>query len=452
MENSHLTSFDSKGRLNKEMKNRFGVLIHFYREEIYAKTKNNLYSQSEFIKTTTEIPFCDLEVGSPVCSRCTYSKLENGGHVHDIEIYEFFMKKIHQEFDYLLNIDDQTETFINRVFDAVEAYDVNKLVKCREEIMQFYKSYTNYFYIKEIYECLLLVINYNLTNEFPSKEMIDKYYKLNQILDPKLRVLICDILYIYYYSNEVNYSKVSVIAKTLEIYCFPISTYPLSSYYVMKRRFIFALELIEQTIQHYSKKNNYFRLGECYSRKALILNNIETREAIPNYLKAIEYLEKYEHILANSRLSSIYFNMGFHYYLQGINYQLALDNFMKYIRKTKNIRIVLIFYVLDSMIELNRNDLEKVMSDISYKVDQNDLVDRLFVPYFEMRIRSNNYNQFQSYIVEKIFPFFEMYEEAPLLEFFRKELTRCVKHTKRYSDLVLLTKISKSRHELKSSL
>jgi len=72
---------------------KVGILIRFHRRKKRKMHKIG-FTQEDFIVTTQNHPFFEVDCGQPVCSRKTLCQLENGKYIQEESLYRFFLGKL----------------------------------------------------------------------------------------------------------------------------------------------------------------------------------------------------------------------------------------------------------------------------------------------------------------------------------------------------------------------
>lgn len=116
------------------------------------------FTQEEFILTSRNHPFFEVNCGQPVCSRKTLCQLENGKYIQEESLYRFFLNKLGMRYAYSV----QGERMFSRLFQRFEEIlcfgeilelDNMKPLTCEQGnvIYDFYGqlyAYTRRFYLE----------------------------------------------------------------------------------------------------------------------------------------------------------------------------------------------------------------------------------------------------------------------------------------------------------------
>ena len=125
---------------------KVGILIRFHRRK-ERKMHAIGFTQEEFILTSRNHPFFEVNCGQPVCSRKTLCQLENGKYIQEESLYRFFLGKLGLNYAFSSHQDRMFAQLFHR-FDEVLCFgEIMELVNVnptpsdnRNVIYDFYRE------------------------------------------------------------------------------------------------------------------------------------------------------------------------------------------------------------------------------------------------------------------------------------------------------------------------
>ncbi|MCH1941307.1 hypothetical protein [Holdemania massiliensis] len=422
---------------NDKMRENSGRLIKIYRERLHQRSKDKQFSCNEFILATKEHPFYEIIEGAPVCSRATLNRLERGQSIKDDDLYIFFIQKLGFQVDDFPGIMSNVERISEELFDAVEMYDVDRIKGIDQEVEDLFYKAKDYFYYHDVYMLLKTIINYYVDAECPDIQSADFMMELYFISNEKISELLLNILfYIYYYLENKIYKANNVYEILKEKFMNSnISALYMATWLMYKERWISALKITDQALEHYSINNSYFHLGSLYFTKALALHTGNKDNVKLYFDLSIEALEKCKGKLAQKKLVKNYFNIGFHYYFDK-DYKTALKYYRKYLTFNQDFTLH-ILYILHCTEELETDELDDIFKNIKFNNSNRNTVCSVFFEYFQMKIYKRSEKEIENFIMRDIHKILTYeFRSDNLIRYFEYELNNLVKITKCYKDLI----------------
>ena len=159
------------------------------------------------------------------------------------------------------------------------------------------------------------------------------------------------------------------------------------------------------------------------------------KDNVKNYFdKSIEYLSKCGDRLAEKKLKENYFNVGYHYYFDK-DYLLAKEYFEKFLSyKPKFTAHIL--HILECFEELNLPIDTALFRQIHLEDPNDNSTCKIFYEYFSMKINNAPAKDLQNYIMTDIHRLLiNQYRSESILSYFKSELSKLVKITKKYKDI-----------------
>ena len=294
--------------LNNELKSKLGILIDYYRDSYYAKTKDSDFLLSNFILN---------EDGSYICSDKTYKRIREGYASTKDEIYDALLNKLGQTFAMLTckNI-EQLERNYSALLSAVERYDELQIDQITSDCLQILDSYKNCFYYKDLIEIIHLVREFYLDSLMMSEDQYNKYLLLFKIFDDSLQIIIKELLYRYCHFtyrevtklNELSLiidldSQSNVLMKTNQIYQL-----------IFNQNSFEAYEMGVELIQYLLQERNYNQLISIYTILIAICNNFNAKQAEDYFNQIEEILNLYSEKISKKKQGKIYSTLGMQYY------------------------------------------------------------------------------------------------------------------------------------------
>lgn len=421
---------------NNKMRENSGRLIKIYRERMHQGSKDKRFSCNEFILATREHPFYEVVEGEPVCSRATLNRLERGQIIKDDELYVFFIEKLGFKVDDFPGVMSQVELISAELFEAVELYDIRKIKEIDNKIETLFTKAKSYFYYSDIYEAFKIIIQYYLFAEYPNSVTAERMYYTSFLLSSKIDEILKNILFDYFFFREMNMSYSEKISEQLISYKngSQISTIYIVFWLIYKERLLDALRYTELGIIYFTQLNSIYYLGILYYTKALALHT-GNKDNVKNYFdRSIEYLSKCGGRLAEKKLKENYFNVGYHYYYDK-DYLLAKEYFEKFLSyKPKFAAHIL--HVLECFEELNLPTDTALFKQIHLEDPNDNSTCKIFYEYFSMKINNASAKELQNFIMTDIHRLLiNQYRSESILSYFKSELSKLVKITKKYKDI-----------------
>lgn len=167
---------------------KVGILIRFHRRK---KRRMHAigFTQEEFILTTQNHPFFEVNCGQPVCSRKTLCQLENGKDIQEESLYRFFLNKLDMRYAYSV----QRERMYSRLFHRLDE------ILCFDNILELNQlkpmpgEHRNviYDFYGQLYSCIQ---RFYLEAHLPSSDFLVDILELwsivPMILKPYLRLIL----------------------------------------------------------------------------------------------------------------------------------------------------------------------------------------------------------------------------------------------------------------------
>lgn len=421
---------------NDKMRENSGRLIKIYRERRHQRSKDKQFSCNEFILATKEHPFYEIIEGAPVCSRATLNRLERGQSIKDDDLYIFFIQKLGFQVDDFPGIMSNVERISEELYTAVEMYDVDRIKRIDQEVENLFYKAKNYFYYKDIYDVLKIIIHYYLYVEYPKKDKSDLMIRISFILNSKLEELLLNILFDYFYYWESNMFIAEKVYQDLIRFDngSKLSAYFIAGWLMYKEKWFDALEITNDAIDYFDNLKSDYQLGILYFTKALALHT-GNKENVKYYFdKSIECLSLAKGVLSNKKLEKNYFNIGFHYYYDK-DYLSAIEYFKKYL-EYKPPFTMHILYILHCAEELKTNSLDEYFRALKCDKNKKNDICKVFFEYFLLKINKAPEKEIETYIMHDIHKVLvNKYRSDNLINYFEYELNKLVKITKCYKDL-----------------
>lgn len=167
---------------------KIGILIRYHRRKKHNVLTGG-FTQEEFIRTTEEHPFFEVDRGQPVCSRKTLSQLENGKYIQEEALYRFFLHKLGLKYAYSMRFEETYERLFRR-FDEIVCYgdltDLEALIPPKSAVPNvIYDTYEQFY---------LCICRFFLEAELPRAdflvEILSLWSILPNMLKPYLRVVL----------------------------------------------------------------------------------------------------------------------------------------------------------------------------------------------------------------------------------------------------------------------
>lgn len=181
---------------------RIGFFISYQRKLFLANSKNNVWSQIEFIKVTHQCKFYDVPVGESMCSRATLIQLEKGRRIKDPNFYVFFLCKLGIQYRWLeikMLIEDQQKH--NR-YDAYLKGKTSLFLDSKRDKANEVLSFLNHFDDECLEFCLTMREKIDLIDE----ALWLYWFKLLNIIHSSLRLTLSELLSVELYLNQDLYT------------------------------------------------------------------------------------------------------------------------------------------------------------------------------------------------------------------------------------------------------
>ena len=421
---------------NDKMRENSGRLIKIYRERRHQRSKDKQFSCNEFILATKEHPFYEIIEGAPVCSRATLNRLERGQSIKDDDLYIFFIQKLGFQVDDFPGIMSNVERISEELFDAVEMYDVDRIKGIDQEVEDLFYKAKDYFYYREIYDSFKIITRYYLYAEYPINCIAERMISVSFLLNSKLDEILKNILFDYFFFRDMNIYYAEEIFIQLMKYenKSEISSIYIVFWLIYKERLLDALAFTERGIEYFTKLNSIYYLGILYYTKALALHTGNKENVKIYFDKSIDYLTKCDGKLAEKKLKENYFNVGYHYYFDK-DYELASIYFIKFLSyKPKFTAHIL--HVIECFEELSLPIDNELFKQIQVENLKNNSTCKIFYDYFLMKINGEPAKNLQNYIMTDVHKvLINQYRSESILNYFKLELSKLVKITKKYKDI-----------------
>jgi hypothetical protein len=184
-----------------EIERRIGFFISYQRKLFLANTKNNVWSQAEFIKVTQPCQFYDVPVGESMCSRATLIQLEKGRRIKDPNFYVFFLCKLGIHYRWLeikMLIEEQQKR--NR-YEAYLKGKTSLFLESESDEAQEILSFINHFDNQCLEFCLFIRQKTDLIDE----ELWLFWVKRLHIIHSSLSLTLSELLSVELYLNQNLY-------------------------------------------------------------------------------------------------------------------------------------------------------------------------------------------------------------------------------------------------------
>ena len=432
---------------NSKVKSDCGRLIKIYRENRYAENKAKEYSCSDFILSTRENPFFEIAENEPVCSRATLNRLERGQVIKDEDLYSFFIRKLGYDGEDHPGITDSVNLFSDTLYEAVNEYNVEKMERLEAELEEIFEGIKDSFYYGDVYRLIKVILDYYLRAETPVQEVVDFLYSIRFILNDNIKQLLLNMLFYYYYFLKGKVKLCGQIKEEMDQageYRY-ITAGNRATWMMYKELWMDALQLIDEGIEYYEKKQVPFHLASMYFMKALGLHTGNKENVQYYFEKSIMAFRESKGALAQVRLVKNYFNIGFCYY-SNKDYETALKYFKTYL--TYNPPFTLhILYIMHCKSLLNNTELDTMLKNIRQHDLSRNTFFNVFYQFFRMKMDNVGAKEIEKFLMKQVLKILSSDFGYPnIIKYFEFELNNLVIETKCYKDLILFK--SKTSHKI----
>ena len=432
---------------NSKVKSDCGRLIKIYREYRYSKNKEKEFSCSEFILATKEHPFFEIAENEPVCSRATLNRLERGQVIKDEDLYTFFISKLGFDGKEQPGISEKVSLFCDDLLEAVDNYQVEILTAMEERLEQLFDGIKDSFYYKDIYTLLKLILDYYVKAETPLQQEIDYIYSIRFLLNENARQLLLNMLFYYYYFLKGQVVKCKEIKEEMDqtVDQYYVTAANRATWMMYKELWMDALQLIDEGIEYYGRKNCTFHLASMYFMKALAMHTGNKKEIQCYFEKSISSFRQCKGTLAHIRMIKNYFNIGFCYY-SNKDYETALKYFKTYL--TYNPPFTLhILYIMHCKSILDSTELDTMLMNIRQHEKSSHVIFSTFYRFFRMKMDNTSPKEIEKFLMKDVLKILSSDFGYPnIIRYFEFELNNLVIETKCYKDLILFK--NKTSHKI----
>lgn len=358
-------------------------------------------------------------VSAGICDYKTYKNIEEGIIKKNDELYDKLLTFFNMDFS-IIEILREVNPFIEKLYDACEWYDNEKILKIINRINNKVYHLKEKSLIHELVESIEIVKREYLANSYLNEQEILKTFKLIELWNNKLSSLLIEACG----KSNINYvlsNSIFEIMQNIITQNDMVSVYWKARLYSTKVNYIEAIKLYESLLEYYKTNENHIRKIRVLMRMFNIYRDIDYAKA-EEYAKIIEN-ETANNLINNNMKCSMHYNLGMYYYLYG-NYNKSLRNFENSFELEENMMAILFICSCRSHL--------KCLEDFKFDID----VNHTFYPYlryFEMKASHENYIDLEKYIMNHLINKLnnEKYEE-PFWNMFNYEMSELVKKTRNY--------------------
>lgn len=342
------------------------------------KEKEFLNYFIRYIYETNSMKYDDFET---FCSHTTISKIINNILYCNDAIYEDILAKLGYDFSY-------EEYFFSNKFEEDCQQLYTAILYCDEERMEKLVTritrhcITNQkCVVEEVYASIFKTVqsyyvNHNSLVSFEEMK-IAKHFK--PLFPNKLIPIINQLLFVAYYSrkstsctDKISFSKENHIFDDNDPLLFPTKLIEMN----YTSQHIKAFQLAEEYEQYYEQTNNQIRKFDMYRKKLLIALNAD-QGLLTSLLEQSGSKEiEAKAILPNSRLSSLYYQLGVIYFCLE-NFDKAYDYFKKVI--DLNSYSILESIIICNYIAFKKDNIDMYLHYTLNKSEFNSYFGRVFI-------------------------------------------------------------------------
>jgi hypothetical protein len=199
-----------------KLHSRIGYWIRYERKKRFKIDNDSKYRQEKFILLSENEIFMDFVPGDAVCSRPTFSRLENGKVVYETKLINFFLKRFDQKY----RISEVEQRLINSTVHTFYTYvfknnnlSMTYLIKIVQDTNS---NIENNFLWDEDYKILLKIIDWFEHFQLIQKNEFDEYFQKFKLYHSEIQeILIYYFMFSVYFNPEL-WSKHELIIKLIK--------------------------------------------------------------------------------------------------------------------------------------------------------------------------------------------------------------------------------------------
>lgn len=396
--------------------NQIGFLIKAHRRKQYTITKAFKYTQNGF---------------NNLCSPNTLVRLEKGIAPRDKGIEHQLIEKLNFKFGDFRDIDDEVEMLIDKLYAAIELYELKKIDKLTLAIMDTLKDSQEYIWYYDLYVTTGYIREYFMNSEMLDADtisyIVDALPAFSEKFQELLKLIVFAITYLTYKSSdfmkickEIDIENVTSMANKINVLLYYMSTDQTTKLILM----------IEELAVACKEQHNTIRLFDTYNIAVVVMGYYD-KKRIASYKKRIDEEINLKDIPI-SKLSDYYYNIGTTFY-SNEKYEEAIEYLQKCIRVEPTFPRPSFVVIAAAQRALGQEIAIPRISDETIQTFPNDL--KLMYEYYAMSDEIPGFVK-QKFIMQELLPNFRPGDEMNI-NLFKKELEFIVQDTNRYKDVVV---------------
>lgn len=407
-------------KIPKEKLGQFGISIRVNRKEKLRKLSSASWTQKGFCEG--------------ICSEPSLISMEKGKPGRFLDNYEMMAEKLGLRVAYDSDADQKIERYTNHLFKAIEYYNLQKIEKYCEKLLDLLEGYQDCLWYGDLYKVVLVTRDYYLFKKNIDTLKREFYVSMLQEFSDSW----CEIIKSFVYNsafNDVETMDYIEYFNKLKIYesKSAINIGNTLMYYLARDNTTKFRALYESAVKEWKKKRNYIRLIDAYNLSLLFLSyyDISEVEEVASKVNSI----KSDIDVPESKLVDIYYNLSVAYFELN-QFEKSLEYMEKCYRHDKN-KVKCTYLIIGSALHcLGKKSLIPYYS--SEELSRFPLDNQLLYEYFNLD-EDISASIKEDFIMKKVLP--EVREEDDFcLKIIKSELELLVKETRRYKDLRILEK------------
>lgn len=384
------------------------------------KEKERIGKLLKYYRKKNKIQWKEIE---KIMSTSTYQKLENGYISKKDEIYEKVFDLYNFSHMNKENFEEWLHQYLIKMNDILEYYKEEQFDSLIQELEEL-APYKNTIVYGIYYQVISYILNYYKYSKYMTLEELEDCLRLFEYFELE-EILMIYLLEVMFISNNNRYANYDILERLfIEIAKIhhPITEYLSAVYYKCNGELETSLILFEKMIKH-CEDNDYRKL-KAFIGKFMIYKNIDKKKAI-QLIGIFDNLKK-ENRVCPSTISSLNYNIGMFYYIDGM-YEKAYPYFWENVENGE-IKEFIFICAICTQLDLHIPDKINEMNDFesAYK---------LYLSYFKLKYLHKNNKELVEYIMQVLIPNKLVHNpySQPFWKMFEEELTKISLKDRRYA-------------------
>lgn len=376
-----------------------GLLIGYYRLQLFQKTKDSQYRQRHLISYKSQAIqksclLCDKKCKErqAICSSRTINDIEAGLPVKNNCYYIDLAAKIGHTFPESRKLENLLVEFQKELLQVLDSQDIASYTSLHQRLEQLNSKLVNVLYYDEMLQVMLMIMEIMMSEHYPDQEFIDMLTFLEPHLNKVDQQLATYLLYLYHQHYTLDQEKSATYQKKLK---------PLN--------LLFKLTIQEKKLTPYSMiilLSNLQKTNTTIQNSWIDWFKISSYIALKQWKKALSCIEQcFDTHLSPAYIYRLYAQMGIIAYANN-DFETAAFFFKHVLKHMPDVLGFNVIFLMDSLHKTSPDELNLV-TNIKYqdKIER-PLTQKIMTYYVNKYQRKATYTALEDYIIKELKPLF----------------------------------------------